>query len=365
MNFYMPVKVFQEENCVEKHSDHIVAFGKKALIVTGAKSAKANGSLDDVVAALKKEGRDFILFDRVEENPSVETVMLGRQLGLEYSVDFVIGIGGGSALDASKAIALMIKHRDYGFEYMYEKNADSSALPLVAIPTTCGTGSEVTGVSVLTDKKNKRKGSISHKVFPNLALIDAKYLLNAPIRIIQSTALDALTHLYESYANSSASPYSRMPVISGLQSWAKVLDLLREGRLPSKEEAHILLQASSFAGMAIAQTGTALPHALSYALTYNLGMAHGIAVGYFTAGYLSLCPKESRDFLLKASGFKDLDDFCNFYQTVCGSSIPQVDDLLLKEDVASVSSNKAKMATAPFALDESIVKQVASFYKSF
>ena len=116
----MPTKVYSEENCVKNHSQNFREFGKRAMIVTGKHSSRINGSLQDVESVLQKEGISYIIFDDVEENPSIETVMRARQIGVEENVDFVIGIGGGSPLDAAKAIALMVANPDETEDVFYE-----------------------------------------------------------------------------------------------------------------------------------------------------------------------------------------------------------------------------------------------------
>ena len=114
MFFYMPTKVYSENNCVRAHAKELASIGKKALIVTGRNSAFKNGSAADVETALSEYGVEWAFFNEIEENPSVETVMKGRDRGLAEGVDFVIGIGGGSPMDAAKAIALMIRCKDAG-----------------------------------------------------------------------------------------------------------------------------------------------------------------------------------------------------------------------------------------------------------
>ena len=179
MKYYMPTKLYSESGCIGKHSAELAALGSHALIITGKSSSKLNGSLDDVISALESRSVKYTIFDRVEENPSVGTVMAARDEGLACGADFVIGIGGGSPLDAAKAAALMMKNREKTWEFLYE-TVPAEALPLAAVPTTCGTGSEVTGVAVLTRHDMRTKLSAKHKVFPDIALIDGKYLLKAP-----------------------------------------------------------------------------------------------------------------------------------------------------------------------------------------
>ena len=361
--FYMPVKVYEENNAIANHAKEIAAFGRKALIVTGRRSAFANGSYPDLTAALESQGVDHVVFNEVEENPSVHTIMKARDFGLAANVDFVIGIGGGSPLDASKAIALMIKKADKDAGYLYKPDGDSETLPIVAIPTTCGTGSEVTPVSVLTDTDKQIKKSIPHKIFANLALLDGKYLKNAPRRVLCNTAFDALTHLIESYLNSKATDYSRMCVDAGLKIWARSQPVIRGEKAADDADLLNMLRASMMAGMAIAHTATTIPHGLSYAVTTHLGVPHGMATAYFTAGYLTEAPETDRDYLLGTAGFASIEDFRETYHASCGQIQADEDRLreVLDTVAAELAGNPAKMALAPFDVTPEIVRKIAYF----
>ena len=143
MYFYIPTKIYQEEGCVRAHGQELAALGSRALIVTGKHSSRKNGSLQDAVSVLKEHNIPYLIFDDIEENPSVETVEKAKEAGLSFGADFLIGIGGGSPMDASKAIALWMKHPDQPAGFLYTKG-DTDSLPVAAIPTTCGTGSEAT-----------------------------------------------------------------------------------------------------------------------------------------------------------------------------------------------------------------------------
>lgn len=290
--------------------------------------------------------------------------MEARDLGLEEQVDFVIGIGGGSPLDAAKAIALMIRHADRDISYLYHPDGDSAALPIAAIPTTCGTGSETTPVSVLTNTAEGYKKSIPHKLFPQLALVDGAYLRSAPKAVLAATAFDALTHLIESELNSRATPLSRMCSDAGLQSWALSLPVLRGSREADDDDFQNMMRASMMAGMAIAHTSTTLPHGLSYALTHKLGVPHGKATAYFTAGYLAEAPKERRDAILRAAGFADLEDFREVYHRSCGPLEIPLATLtgVLEKAVAETGSNPQKMALAAFPADREALRRIA-FYE--
>lgn len=359
--FYMPVEVYEEPNAVMNHAADLKAFGEKALIVTGRHSAAANGSLADVTAALDSAGVAWCHFNEVEENPSVDTVMKARELGQAEGADFVIGVGGGSPMDAAKAIALLLAHPERGSELLYEAG-DSAALPIVAVPTTCGTGSEVTPVSVLTNRETGVKKAIPHQLFPDLALIDGKYLASAPLKVLANTAFDALTHLFESYLNVTATPYSRMCVEAGLKTWALSQPVIRGEKAPEEEDLLNMMRASTYGGMAIAQTSTVLPHGLSYALTTRLHVPHGKATAYFTAGYLTEAPAADRDYLLKTAGFKDLEDFRAVYHGACGEV--EADPETLREALAiAVSEVMAggKTKLSPMPADEAMLQRIACY----
>ena len=357
MFFYMPTKVYSENNCVRAHAKELASIGKKALIVTGRNSAFKNGSAADVETALSEYGVEWAFFNEIEENPSVETVMKGRDRGLAEGVDFVIGIGGGSPMDAAKAIALMIRCKDAGADYLYDKNAVTDALPVVCIPTTCGTGSEVTAVSVLTRHSLRAKGSIPHKIFPVLSLLDGKYLMNAPRRVITDTSIDALSHMYESYLNTKSTDFSRMCVDAGLKAWSRSRETILSGAPMTLDNCNDMLNASMYAGMAIAQTGTTLPHGLSYPLTYETGMPHGKACGYFLAGYLREADPEAASYLLKGAGFTDVDSLEAYFTATCGRDDVPAD--VLMQSVQNTLASPAKLAQCPFHVDEFVLNRIA------
>jgi len=353
MTFYIPVKIIEEKEAVANHAQELSSFGKKALIVTGKHSAAACGALSDVTRALEDNSTPWALFDRVEENPSVETVMEGRDFGLSEGCDFVIGIGGGSPMDAAKAIAFMMGYPDKGVEYLDEKGPDDAALPIVEIPTTCGTGAEITWVSVLTRPAKHKKGSIPHRLFPKLALVDCTYLLKAPASVINNTSVDALAHLTESYVNTQATEFSRMLVERGLATWKLSKDVLA-GRAPMDEKmAEALMHASVLAGMAITHTGTSLPHGMSYPLTMDLGMPHGKACGYFLADYLMEAKKLDQERILKLTGFETMEEMKGFIWSVC--EIEKAPRELLTSIAEMILNSPGKLASAPFDCSREVI----------
>lgn len=353
---YIPGCIYQEENCVKKYGSEMKALGKHAFIVTGKHSAKINGSLTDVQHVLQEQGIAYTVFDEVEENPSMETCEQARKVGMCAGVDFVIGIGGGSPLDAAKAIALLLANPSESMECFYQ-NKELSYLPVVQVPTTCGTGSEVTPYAILTIHAKRTKQSISHRIYPALAFCDSRYLESAPSSIIINTAVDALCHLVESYFNTNSNRANRMYSTYGFKLWGQAKEHLLENTI-GRGTGTILMEASTYAGMAITHTGTSLPHALSYYLTYELGIPHGRACGIFLAGYLALCcekmPREGKN-VLEMLGITNINAFSDMMEMLVDAkelSYTGISEDIRKKAVEGVMANPNKLKNCPFEITE-------------
>lgn len=355
MFFYMPSKVYSEENCVKNHGTEMSGFGKKALIVTGKSSSAKNGSLNDVKEALVQNGVPYAIFNRIEENPSVETVMQARAFGLSERADFVIGVGGGSPMDAAKAISLMMKHPEKDEAFLFTPG-DDSAYPVVTVPTTCGTGSEATPFAVLTVHERNTKSAISHRIFPELSLVDGRYLSFAPKSVLISTSIDALGHFVESFINTTATEFSRLLCREGLRIWAKTMSVVTGEKEAASGDYEDMMNASTVAGMAISHTGTALPHGLSYYLTYEDGVPHGKAVGVFLPGYMQEADTELSGEILDILGMKDLKEFHDFIESVLRKV--EITDALKEKALDGLLANKAKLKNCPYPVDRRVLEHI-------
>lgn len=355
MKFYMPVKVYQEENCIWNHREELKKYGKKALIVTGKHSAAINGSLDDTKKALEEIGTAYVVFSEIEENPSMETAERAAELGKAEQVDFVIGIGGGSPLDASKAIALLIGNPKETKEVFYQKK-ELSAVPVVAVPTTAGTGSEVTPYAILTIHEKKTKKSISHLIFPEMALLDSKYLTFASESVIKNTYADVLGHLVESYLHAKSDSYNRMCSSYGMKIWGSVKEKVLSMELSGKDY-ELLSEASMTAGMAITHTGTSFPHGMSYSVTYEYQIPHGKAVGIFLPAFLLMYEdKKAVDEVLGFLGFADIKEFSEYLEKLLGTV------WISKEDrerfSAAFAADTARLSAYPFQTDKEKIEKI-------
>lgn len=352
MLLYMPTKVYSEENCVKNHGKEMI-LGSKAMLITGKHSSRLNGSLQDVLDVLNENNIPYIIFDDIEENPSVETIMKAKEIGLNEKVDFLIAIGGGSPMDASKSISLMMKNPNETEEVLYQTKV-LETYPIVCIPTTCGTGSEVTPYSILTLHKQKTKRSTTHKVFATLALIDYKYLKSMSYNGLVNTCVDALAHLLEGHLNARSNELNRMYSKEGLRVWAKFKKALLKNEI-TDEDYKNMMNASMIAGLTITHTGTSIPHAMSYPVTYELNIPHGRACGLFLPGFVSAYKnKDDVNECLTLLGFNNEEEFKSYMIDLLG--ITEIDNQLIDTCAQGLIENKAKLKNFPFEITKEELK---------
>lgn len=339
--YSMPTDIYFGRDVILKNDEAFSKFGSRALVVTGKSSAKENGSYDDIKQVLANTGIDHILFDEVEENPSLETIEKGRQVGVQKRVDFIIGIGGGSAMDAAKAIAVFIKNPELNMDNIFEQG-ELDSIPVIAVATTSGTGSEVTQYSIVTSNKEKTKKNLGQKVFPKLAFIDSKYTHDLPYDITVNTAIDAFTHLVEGYLNTNSSYMSDIYGEKGFELFKYCFKKLLDKDLDQEFRERVML-ASTLAGIQISQTGTSLPHGMGYPLTYYKGLPHGLANGVLTMEYLkSFKDKAKIDRMLALLGLDKLCDLESILTRLIDVKLDINEDEIYEYSRAFVS-NKAKL----------------------
>lgn len=348
--FSMPVKVYFGKGCIDKNSSVMAGAGKKALIVTGKSSADKNGSLKQITEALAKENIKYERFNRVEANPSVETVREAAQAARSANADFILGIGGGSPLDAAKAIAILASN-DLDDDGLFGGVYKNKPLPLIAVPTTAGTGSEVTPYSILTFRKISNKKSIaSPEIFPVAAFLDATFTETLPIDTTINTAVDALSHTVEGYLSARATDVISPIAIESMRLLGISLKKLTDKAVPSFSERENLLYASMLAGMVIAHTGTTAVHAMGYPLTYHRDIDHGRANGLLMYGYLRFLETASPKVadVIKAMGLKDVEEFGKLIEALLGKKEEITDEEIeIFTDTAMTSKNIANTSPAP------------------
>lgn len=359
LKYYMPVQMYFGKDVVLKYKDEFRKAGESALIVTGRKSSRMNGSLVDVEQALSEVGVGYTLFDEVEENPSLETIEKAAALGREKSVDFVIGIGGGSPLDAAKAIALFIENPSVNKENIFSQGP-LAHLPVIAVTTTAGTGSEVTPYSIVTVNAEKTKKNLGQQIYPKVAFLDSKYTYALPYDITVNTTIDAFTHLVEGYLNANSTYISDIYGEKGFELFSCCFKKLLNKELDEDFRDKAML-ASALAGIEIAQNGTSLPHGMGYPLTYFKGLPHGLANGVLTIEYLKSFRNDERlKRMLTLLNLSSLDELQEIF-----SKLITIDIDITEEEIREYSEgffgNKAKLKNHPEVLG---IEDIENIYRN-
>lgn len=278
MNFFIPTKIFYGKDAFDQAESSLKGLGEKALIVTGRHSAQKSGALAQTVKSLENNNIQYIIFDQIEENPSLISVRQGVDICHKEKCDFIIGIGGGSPIDAGKAIAMIVGSKIDTSE-IYQADKFINALPLVAIPITSGTGTEATQYSVLTDTENDTKAGFgSHLVFPAISVLNPEFTYSLPKKVTLNTAIDALSHLLEGLFSRNRNPLTYPFIFKGVKLIIDNLETALDNP-DSYQARNGLMQASLYGGIVIAHSGTTLQHSIGYPLTTKFGTPHGLANG--------------------------------------------------------------------------------------
>lgn len=330
-NFYMPVNILSGNDVLNQNKSIFSELGKKCLIVTGKASAKKSGVLDDIIKLFNEINIEYEIYDKITENPLTTDCYIGGEIARDIDANFVLGIGGGSPLDASKAVCVYATNEHIVDDDIYTAKVENTPLPLILIGTTSGTGSEVSGVSVLTKKDGKKQSVSGKNYYAKYVIADAKYTYSMPFSVTVSTALDALCHAVESMFSPRADFLSKQFSLLSANMIYPLLDKMRKTKaLPNEEERNILYFASLYAGFALNKGGTGFPHGMGYALTEDFGVPHGLACAVFLPQYLKEAEKTDSVLykeLFEAMGtdFNNVNslfnDFCSFDFTISDEQI--------------------------------------------
>ena len=228
--YHLPVNLCFGRGCVSDIGKSALRYGTKALIVTGGSSAKRSGLLARVQESLEYSGMKHILYDKATPNPLTTTAAEGANFAICAGCDLVIALGGGSVIDCAKAIAFLACNPGDVNDYIYNRRSGTDALPLIAVPTTCGTGSEGNGFAVLTNPETGDKKSLRcDAIVPVLSIIDSELMQTMPKAVLASVGFDAMCHAMESYLSRAAQPVTNLLSLEGIRLIAAHLPMLYAG----------------------------------------------------------------------------------------------------------------------------------------
>ena len=258
-----------------RHARHIV--GTTVLFVTDP-GLRGIGLERPAIASLEAEGIKVLVFDGVEADPSLATLMAAADMASGGGVTGIVGFGGGSSMDVAKLAALLAGSGEDLDAAWGVGNAKGPRLPLVLVPTTAGTGSEATPVSIITVGENEKRGVSSQLLLPDLAILDADLTLGLPAPITAATGIDAMVHAIEAYASKSANnnPVSNMLAREALRLLgANIETVVRDPK--NRDARQSMLLGSMLAGMAFANSPVAAVHALAYPIGGMFHVPHGLS----------------------------------------------------------------------------------------
>ncbi|MFH1476913.1 MAG: iron-containing alcohol dehydrogenase [Verrucomicrobiota bacterium] len=355
-NYINPVEIIFGNGALPALAEHTI--GKNIMLVTDRYWAST-----DMPAFIEKMPgkKAFVLFGEVESNPSTETVNRCGHLARENNVDIIIGLGGGSSLDTAKASALVASS---GFDIeLYlggEIKIDRISIPVIAVPTTAGTGSEVTPVAVITWNEKKKKQPLAGKsLFPKVALVDPELTYSMPAYVTASTGIDALAHGMEAYWSKQALPVTDGFAIGCVARTMKFLKRAVKNGLDREARREMAL-ASLLGGLAFALPKTAAVHACSFPLTSHFNIPHGVACGLTLSPFVEFnypVMSAKMDILFRYCGFDSLPSFLKTIDillkeialpvrlSACGIQAKDI-DFLIKESFHPNIQNNPREVTA-------------------
>jgi alcohol dehydrogenase class IV len=266
-NYFQPTEIVYGTGRLSELGEIAKRFGKRCLLVTTPPFPAVEAQYAKIKSILKDAGIELMHFDQVQPNPTTDVITAGAEMAQKHKADMVIGLGGGSSMDSAKAIAVEATHEGSAWEYLYYKTQPTEkTLPIIAISTTSGTGSQVTQVAVITNTKERDKSAIFNPIiYPKVCLVDPELMLTVPGHITASTGFDALCHAFESTLHPNASVYVETLAWKAIELVVNNLpDLLND--LGDLEARSSLAVADTFAGLCIANAGVTLPHGIGMAI---------------------------------------------------------------------------------------------------
>jgi alcohol dehydrogenase class IV len=280
-NYFQPTEIRFGSGRLNEVGQAAARWGKRCLLVTVPEFPAFSPLYARVKDLLRNAGLAIAHFDGVIPNPTTEVITAGARLAKEHGADVVLGLGGGSSMDSAKAIAVEATHPGTAWDYLFfrEIQPTEKTIPVLAVTTTSGTGSQVTQVAVVTNPAEKNKSALSHPIlYPKVSIVDPELVRTAPADVTASTGFDVFAHAFESYINPGGSAYTDLMALEAIQSVVAYLPkaVADGGDLEARSR---MAWADTLAGLCIANSGVTLPHGIGMAMSgFYPHVAHGRAL---------------------------------------------------------------------------------------
>ncbi|WKA62983.1 iron-containing alcohol dehydrogenase [Pectobacterium aroidearum] len=282
--YSQPVKLCIGRGEVARVGEEVAMLGSRVLLVTGKTSCRQTGLLTRLTDLLTQSGVRWVLFDSIEANPLTTTVDDGAALAREQQCDVVLGVGGGSVMDAAKGIAFMACHSGKLLDYLSQPPAPAATLPLVLVTTTAGTGSEGNCVAVFTNPETHDKPAFfSPALYARTAIVDPMLMVTQSSRMVAATGFDALSHNIEARVGKFCNPMTEIMAERAIRLLTTYLPRVCRD-VTDLDAWDQVCWANTLGGMAIGMSACGLPHAMEHPLSglYNITHGEGLAALYPT-----------------------------------------------------------------------------------
>lgn len=369
-SYHMPADLRFGRGLADKIGDICKEIGgENVLVVTGTGSTKRSGLLDRVLDSLKAAGLGAAVFDKVTQNPLTTTVYEGVELAKAEGCGVILGVGGGSIMDAAKAIAFCTVNAGDVSDYIFGKKQGAGALPIVLLPTTCGTGSEGNQIAVLTNPETKDKKALyTMQVMPRVSVIDPDVMTTMPKSVLSSVGFDAFTHSLEAYTSKKANPITDAQALLGMQLLADDLPKLVSGEGGAAEWEAVSL-AATLGGMVIGAAGVSAAHGMEHPASGLKNIVHGRGLAALTPPIVErLATADPEKFarvsvLLGGSGAEDCAESIRRFLKAIDLSVKLGDLGITAEDVPWMTENCMKISignlkNAPVTFSREEVEQI-------
>ena len=274
---WTPPKIISGPGSVKKLPQVIKEKGLSKMMIVTDKGLTGLNLLDGLYEGLKADGIDYVVYDKTQPNPSIDNIEEVRKLYLDNGCQGFIAFGGGSPMDVAKAVGVTAKYGGSITEYEGAHKVPGKIVPLIAIPTTAGTGSEVTAFSVITDHSRDYKLTVfSYELLPEYAILDPELLTSAPASVAAACGIDAFIHAEEAYISTAASPFSDAMAEKAMELIGKNIRRF-VARRTDLEAAEAMLTGSLFAGIAFSYARLGNVHAMSHPVSAFFDVPHGVA----------------------------------------------------------------------------------------
>jgi alcohol dehydrogenase class IV len=267
-NYYQPTEIRFGPGRIREVGEVVSRFGRRCLLVTVPVFPDFEGLFQEVKEILEDSGVTVAHYEGVIPNPTTEVVTAGARMAEDHRADVVLGLGGGSSMDTAKAIAVEATHQGTSWDYLFFRDTQPTekTLPVVAVSTTSGTGSQVTQVAVVTNTEEKVKSALYHPhLFPKACIVDPELMLTVPGHVTASTGFDVFAHAFESFITPNGSPYTDLISFEAIRLAAAHLPRAVKEGADLEARTH-MAWADTLAGLSIANAGVTLPHGIGMAI---------------------------------------------------------------------------------------------------